>query len=260
MKLTDYNLHSGLVKNISEMGFIRPTDIQFKAIPPILKGEDVMAVSRTGTGKTAAFAIPVIQKLLTQKRKLSGVRCLVMVPTRELALQIMEVFRTLGKDLPARIFSVFGGVGQEDQVDALMEGVDILVATPGRILDLLHQGHSRLDALEILILDEADRMLDKGFLHEIKRLSRFLPPKRQTLFFSATIDKEIKSLAYSLVKNPIHIQLSAHDPVSKNIDHSVAYLPADHKRFFLERLIREHPDSKIIVFVRTRILKCMFTG
>ncbi|NVO18083.1 MAG: DEAD/DEAH box helicase [Bacteroidetes bacterium] len=255
MKFTSYNIDPEIKKSISESGFTRPTDIQFKAIPPILNGEDVLAIAQTGTGKTAAFAIPVLHRLYSSSRQVgaSGIRCLVMVPTRELALQITDVIIQLAQHTSIRTSSVFGGVEQDPQIAALLSGEDILVATPGRMFDLVSQGFLKLANLEILILDEADHMLDLGFIGDIRQLIRFLPKKRQTLFFSATISPEIKKLAYSLVINPIRIQVSPRDPVAKNVDHSVAFISMDDKRFFLERLIRENPGSKILVFVRTRV-------
>jgi len=255
MKFSSYTFSPALHESIREAGFTRPTDIQYKAIPPILKGEDVLAIAQTGTGKTAAFAIPVIQLLECRKRtdNKTGLRCVVMVPTRELALQISEVFSMLGKRSGLKVSCVFGGVEQDTQISALLGGADVLVATPGRMFDLASQGYIHLNAVEILILDEADHMLDLGFIKDVRQLVRMLPAKRQTLYFSATINPEIKKLAYSLVKNPIRIQVSPKDPVSKNVDHSVAYISMDEKRFFLERLIRENPESKILVFVRTKV-------
>ncbi len=256
MKFEKYNISPEIKKNLDKMGFKRPTDIQFKSIPNILNGEDVLAIARTGTGKTAAFAIPVLHILQERKRnrRTDGIKCLVMVPTRELAIQITEVFKTLGKKTRVETYSLFGGVEQDPQISKLEEGVDILVTTPGRMFDLVSQGHIRLHRVEILILDEADHMLDLGFIKDIQDLMRFLPKRRQTLFFSATINQKIKKLAYSLVnKNAIRIQLSPRDPVTQNVDHSVAFMKMDDKRFFLERLINEHPKEKILVFVRTKV-------
>jgi len=264
MKFEDYRFSEEIKKSISKLGFKRPTDIQYKAIPPIQKGEDVLAIAQTGTGKTAAFAIPVLDIL--HKRKTSnradGIKCIVMVPTRELAIQITEVFEELGRNTRVKTFSVFGGVEQGPQIEKLQEGIDILVTTPGRMFDLVSQGYIDLSRIEVLILDEADHMLDLGFIKDIRDLIRFLPKRRQTLFFSATINKKIKELAYSLVSKPIRIQISPKDPVAKNVDHSVAYVEMDDKRFFLERIINENPESKILVFVRTkvraeRVLKAM---
>jgi len=255
MKFEDYHISADIKRSLEELGFKRPTDIQFKAIPSILKGDDVLAIAQTGTGKTAAFAIPVLHLLQQRDRRNRNgtVSCLVMVPTRELAIQIADVFKQIGKYTRLDILGLYGGVEQEQQVNKLKKGVDILIATPGRMFDLVHQQHLDLSAVEILILDEADFMLDLGFIKDIRDVLRHLPKKHQTLFFSATIDKEIKDLAYDIVRNPIRIQISPKDPVSKNVNHSVAYIEMDDKRFFLERLVKEFPTTKILVFVRTKV-------
>ncbi|MEZ5104435.1 MAG: DEAD/DEAH box helicase [Draconibacterium sp.] len=255
MKFEDYSISSEIKKNIEKLGFRRPTDIQYKAIPPILKGEDVLAIAQTGTGKTAAFAIPVIHKIQKAKkeRQTNGILCLVMVPTHELAIQITDVFVSISENTGVITTGIFGGIEQEPQIELLQKGVDILVATPGRMFDLVSQGHLKLQMIETLILDEADHMLDLGFIKDIRDLIRFLPGKRQTLFFSATINDKIKKLAYSLVTKPIRIQISPKNPVAKNIDHSVAFIEMDDKRAFLERLVDENPESKILVFVRTKV-------
>lgn len=253
MRFEDYSFAPIIKKNLALAGFTRPTDIQYKAIPPILKGEDVLAIAQTGTGKTAAFVIPILDLLISDREAEPGIRCLVMEPTRELALQITDVFNSLGKGSRVKTLCVYGGVDQDPQIQRLEKGVDILVATPGRMFDLISQGHLEADKVQILVLDEADHMLDLGFIHDIRQLVKMIPRKRQTLFFSATIDVEIKKLAYSLVTDAIRIQISPKDPVSKNVDHSVAFIGMDDKRFFLERLVNEHPDSRILVFVRTKI-------
>ncbi len=255
MKFEDYRFCNEIKNNLARLEFRRPTDIQYKAIPPILRGEDVLAIAQTGTGKTAAFAIPVIQLLQGKKKGFSddGIKCLVMVPTHELALQIRDVFDEIARDTGVRSFCIFGGVEQAPQIAVLERGLDILIATPGRMFDLVSQGHLNLNLVEILILDEADHMLDMGFIKDIRDLVEKLPKDRQTLFFSATINEYIKKIAYSLVTNAIRIQISPKDPVAKNIDHFVAYVEMDDKRFFLERVINQHPDSKILVFVRTKV-------
>jgi ATP-dependent RNA helicase RhlE len=255
MKFSEYHIAPEIKKSIDELGFKRPTDIQFKAIPSILKLEDVMAIAQTGTGKTAAFAIPVVNLLFNRKNrnKTEGIKCVVMVPTHELAIQITEVFETISKYTNIKIAGIYGGVSQDPQIKKLNDGVDIIVATPGRLFDLVSQRFIKLRSVEILILDEADHMLDLGFYKDIKELTTYIPQHRQTLFFSATINEHIKDLAYSLVKNPIRIQISPKDPVSKNVDHSVIFVGMDDKRFFLERLVNENPESKILVFVRTKI-------
>jgi ATP-dependent RNA helicase RhlE len=255
MKFEDYSIAPEIKRNLESLGFKRPTDIQFKAIGTILKGEDVLAIAQTGTGKTAAFVIPILHILHERKTssRAEGIHCVVMVPTRELAIQITSVFETIGKHTRVKIFSVFGGVEQDPQIARLTKGIDVLVTTPGRMFDLVSQGHIVLDNVEILVLDEADHMLDLGFIKDIRDLIKHLPRKRQTLFFSATINETIKKLAYSLVRNAIRIQVSPKDPVSKNITHSVAFISMDDKRFFLERLIRENIAGKILVFVRTKV-------
>jgi len=256
MKFDDYRISPEIKKSLSEMGLKRPTDIQFKTIPAIMDREDVLAIAQTGTGKTAAFAIPVLS-YLHERRKIKGtegIRCVVMVPTRELAMQITEVFEGIAKYTDVNILCVFGGVEQDPQIARLTRGVDVLVATPGRMFDLVSQEFIDLRRVEVLVLDEADRMLDDRFITDVRHLMKFLPRQRQTLFFSATIDNKIKKLAYSLVSNDaIRIQISPKDPVSKNVDHFVAFIEMDDKRFFLERFIREHEGSKMLVFVRTKV-------
>ncbi|RMG25382.1 MAG: DEAD/DEAH box helicase [Bacteroidetes bacterium] len=257
MKFDEYHIAPEIKRSLRKLGFKRPTDIQYKAIPPILKGEDVLAVAQTGTGKTAAFAIPILhilhQRLKKSSRK-SGIKCLVMVPTHELAMQIEEAFKALGQYTRVKVMSLFGGVEQAPQIERLRKRVDVLIATPGRVFDLLSQGHLQLQQVEILVLDEADHMLDIGFLKDIRDLTRKLPHNRQTLFFSATIDEKIKKLAYSLIRQQaIRIQISPQNPVAKNVDHAVAFVAMDDKRFFLERLIRQYPTHKILVFVRTKV-------
>jgi len=254
MKFEEYKIVPELKKSLQELDFKRPTDIQFKTIPPIINGEDVLAIAQTGTGKTAAFAIPILHILHEQKSYTSpGVKCIVMVPTHELAIQITEVFNTIGKYTDVKTLCLHGGVAQDPQIAALKEGVDIVIGTPGRMFDLISQRHLSVRLLEILVLDEADHMLDLGFIGDIEYMITHLPKNRQTLFFSATINDKIKTVAYSLVRNAIRIQISPKDPVAKNITHAVAFVEMDDKRFFLERIINENPDKKILVFVRTKV-------
>ena len=255
MKFDQYPIADEIKRALQQLDFRRPTDIQYKAIPPVLKGEDVLAIAQTGTGKTAAFAIPVIHHLhlRKQRKRPDGIKCVVMVPTRELALQIAEAFEQLAQYTRVKTYGVVGGVEQDPQIAQLERGIDVLVATPGRLFDLLSQGHIRLNRVEVLILDEADHMLDLGFIKDIRDLIKHLPQQRQTLFFSATIDEKIKKLAYSLVTNPIRIQISPKNPVAKNVTHAVVRVAMDDKRFFLERLVREKPDRKVLAFVRTQV-------
>ena len=255
MKFEEFPITDQIKRNLETLGFKRPTDIQHRSIPAILKGEDVLAIAQTGTGKTAAFAIPIIDMLQADKTssRTNGIRCLVMAPTRELAIQISKVFEQIAKFTKVKTFCVFGGVEQDPQIARLEKGIDILVSTPGRMFDLVSQGHIKLNQVEILVLDEADHMLDLGFIRDIQDVVKFLPKKHQTLFFSATINDYIKNVAYSLVRNPIRIQISPKDPVAKNINHSVLNVEMDDKRYFLERVVKENPDSKILVFVRTKV-------
>ncbi len=255
MKFDNYLINDAIKLAIKKEGYKKPTDIQYKAIPHILAGEDLLAIAQTGTGKTAAFAIPILEMVhrMNQKSRSEGIKCLVMVPTRELAIQINDVFTTFGKKLKVVNFSVFGGVEQAPQIAKLEKGIDILVTTPGRMFDLVSQGYIRLNKVKILVLDEADHMLDLGFLQDIKQLINYLPKRRQTLFISATINDKIKKLAYSLVNKPVRIQISPKDPVSKNVDHFVIFVEMDQKRFFLERLVNENPEDKMLVFVRTKV-------
>ena len=254
MKFSDYPISNLVKEQLNDMGFKKPTDIQFKAIKHILEGEDVMAVAQTGTGKTAAFAIPVIDKLEKRNRKgYKGVRCLVMVPTRELAKQISGVFNEIGRRTSVKTFGLYGGVDQEHHIQTLNNGLDVVVTTPGRMFDLISQGFLDISRLEFLVLDEADLMLDLGFMKDIEDVLKHIPSKRQTLFFTATISKKIKNLAYSVVKNAIRIQISPKNPVAKNIDHAVAFVDMDDKRFFLENILKEYEEKQFIVFARTKV-------
>lgn len=255
MKFSQYPISEAIKKQLDVLGFKKPTDIQFKAIKHILDGEDVFAIAQTGTGKTAAFAIPTLHLIQGSKKKYKNrsVQCLILVPTRELAKQIEGVYHSLGQYTRVSTLGLFGGVDQEAQIKKLKEGVDVLVATPGRMFDLISQGHLDVTSVRFLVLDEADLMLDMGFSKDIKDVLRFIPRKRQTLFFSATISKKIKSLAYDIVKNAIRIQISPKNPVSKNVEHAVAFIEMDDKRFFLENILKEYEDKKILVFVRTKV-------
>ncbi|MBN1758367.1 MAG: DEAD/DEAH box helicase [Chitinispirillaceae bacterium] len=256
MLFDDYRISADIKNNLHLLGFRRSTDIQFKSIPSIMKGEDVLAIAQTGTGKTAAFAIPIINKIHSYKTSTRslGIKCIVMVPTRELALQIGEVFTKIARHTKVTVFSLHGGIEQDRQIKAIQDGIDVLIATPGRMFDLIHQGTIRLSRVSTLVLDEADHMLDLGFIEDIKYVKKMLTSQHQTLFFSATINPVIKKLAFSQVKSSaIRIQISPDDPVSKNVSHFVMFIEMDDKRFFLEKFITDHSDSKIIVFVRTRV-------
>lgn len=255
MKFDDYRISREIKRNLHAMGFVRPTDIQFKSIPPVQNGEDLLAIAQTGTGKTAAFAIPILDRIqYLNDKKIRGIKAVVMVPTRELAGQIAEAFHQIGRQTGVRTLALYGGVEEEKQIKTLEQGIDVLVSTPGRLFDLKSRGFIHFKNVKFLVLDEADRMLELGFYQDIEDLIKHLPEKRQTLFYSATIDDKIKRLAYKLVKgNAIRIQLSPKDPVSKNVSHAVAFIEMDDKRFFLERLINENESKKMIVFVRTKV-------
>ena len=254
MKFKDYPISQSIKAQLEVMGFNRPTDIQFRAIKHILKGEDVMAVAQTGTGKTAAFVIPMLNHFLVKPRgRYAGIRGLILVPTRELANQISKVVAEIALQTHLRVLGLYGGVEQENQIKTLNEGIDVLVTTPGRMFDLISQGFVDVSKLEIFVLDEADLMLDLGFNKDIQDLIRKIPKNRQTLFFTATISKKIKSLAYDVVRDAIRIHVSPQNPVSKNVDHAVASIEMDDKRFFLENILKEYPEKKFIVFARTKV-------
>jgi len=256
MKFDKYRISETIKKNLDLMGFKRPTDIQFKSIPSILQGEDVLAIAQTGTGKTAAFAIPIIDMIhrVKSSKRSYGITCIVMVPTHELAMQIGEVFAKLARHTKVKTFALYGGVEQDPQIKKLQDGIDVLIATPGRMFDLINQGYVNLSRIRTLVLDEADHMLHVGFINDIRYVKKKLTKKHQTLFFSATINKEIKKLAFSQVKSSaIRIQIAPENPVSKNVSHFVMFVEMDDKRFFLDRFIKDNPESKIIVFVRTRV-------
>lgn len=257
MKFKDFPVEEKIKSNIERMGWNRPTDIQYKVIFPVLKGEDVLAIAQTGTGKTASFVIPTVHFVAQagggKKYQKRTPEILVMVPTRELSEQIRDVYVDIAKGLDVKIMTLMGGVEQDAQIEQLKKGVDIVIATPGRMFDLVSQGYLKLENIKTVVLDEADHMLDLGFIKDIRDLNKKLPRNRQTLFFSATIDKDIKKIAYELVKNAIRIQISPKNPVAKNIEHSVTFVAMDDKRFFLENLVKENDDKKMIAFVRTKV-------
>lgn len=256
MKFEKLNISEVIKSNLEDNGYFRTTDIQFKTIPAIMNGEDVLAIAQTGTGKTAAFAIPVINHIHNHKtsNRNNGIRCLIMVPTRELAKQIGQVVAKLSKNTRATSYAIYGGVEQDPQIAQLAGGVDILIATPGRMFDLIHQKHIDVAAVEILVLDEADQMLDLGFIEDIDSIKRKLPRQHQTLFFSATINPKIKKLAYSQVRqSALRIQVSPEKLVSRNVTHTVTKVEMDDKRHLLQNFLRENPETKAIVFVRTQV-------
>ncbi len=254
MQFQQLNLISPLLKAVQAAGYVTPSPIQEKTIPLVLSGRDVLGCAQTGTGKTAAFALPILQRLHRSRPQGGGrpIRALILTPTRELAIQIFENFRDYGHDLPLRTAVIFGGVGQAPQVEALKAGVDILVATPGRLNDLIGQGFIRLETLEIFVLDEADRMLDMGFLHDVKKVIALLPKKRQTLFFSATMPPAVEELALGLLTDPATVKIS---PVTKTVDkiaQSVFFVKKADKVDLLLWLLEERHMEAVLVFNRTK--------
>jgi ATP-dependent RNA helicase RhlE len=231
-----------------------PTPIQAAAIPPLLDGRDLLGCAQTGTGKTAAFALPILQRLAADRRPApkKGARVLVLAPTRELALQISESFGVYGKHLGVSRAVVFGGVGQGPQVSALARGVDVLVATPGRLLDLMGQGHAKLGAVEVLVLDEADRMLDMGFIRDIRQIVATLPAKRQTLLFSATMPRDIAELADKMLRDPIKVAVSAPATTAENVDQWVLFVDRENKRSLLGEILKDPAMTRTLVFTRTK--------
>ena len=252
MTFRELGLTQSILKALAELGYEKPSPIQEKAIPPALAGRDVLGCAQTGTGKTCAFAAPILQRLGGNIPAGRPIRSLILTPTRELALQIQESFEAYGKHLPLRSAVIFGGVGQQPQVDKLKKGVDILVATPGRLLDLQGQGFVDLSRLEIFVLDEADRMLDMGFIHDVRRVLKLLPDVKQTLFFSATMPPEVMDLVNGLLKNPVKVAV---DPVSSPveiIDQSVYLVDKGNKTKLLAWLVEGLDVKNAIVFTRTK--------
>ena len=253
MLFEELGLMPRLLQAVAGQGYSTPTPIQAQAIPAILDGRDVMGGAQTGTGKTAAFALPILQNLNKRGSSKSRCpRCLVLAPTRELAAQVGEFVATYGKNLTLRSTVVFGGVGINPQIDKLRRGVDILVATPGRLLDHAGQGTVDLSEVEILVLDEADRMLDMGFIHDIKRVLKLLPNQRQNLLFSATYSDEIKRLTDKLLHNPAMIEVARRNTAAEKVDQVVHPVGLKAKRVLLTQLIKEGDWRKVLVFTRTK--------
>ncbi|AGC45149.1 putative ATP-dependent RNA helicase RhlE [Myxococcus stipitatus DSM 14675] len=254
MTFDELQLHDTLLRAVKAEGYTTPTPIQAKAIPHALAGKDVLGVAQTGTGKTAAFALPILQRL-SAKAPAGGarpVRCLVLTPTRELAGQVGESFMTYGKNLPLRHAVIFGGVGQGAQVQSLQRGVDVLVATPGRLLDLMDQGYVSLRSLEVFVLDEADRMLDMGFIHDVRKVIKALPSKRQTLFFSATMPPEIVDLSRNLLTDPVRVEVTPVSSTAETVAQQVFFVEREQKRGLLTHLLKDGKISRALVFTRTK--------
>jgi len=255
LSFEDLGLSPPLLRAVREQGYTEPTPVQAKAIPAILTGADVLAAAQTGTGKTAGFTLPLLERL-SQRARAAGarhaVRALVLVPTRELAAQVRESVRTYGAHVSLRSAVVFGGVGMQPQVDALRRGVDILVATPGRLLDHAGQRTVDLSAVEVLVLDEADRMLDMGFIHDIKRVLALLPAKRQNLLFSATFPDEIKRLADRLLDDPLTIEVARRNATAAGVEQVAYRVDRERKPELLAELVHRGGWSQVLVFTRTK--------
>ena len=254
MSFTTLGLSEPLLRAIAEQGYTEPTPIQKQAIPTILSNKDVLAGAQTGTGKTAGFTLPLLEQL-SQATPIKGkapVRALILTPTRELAAQVGESVKTYGKYLPFKATIIFGGVGIHPQIATLRKGVDIVIATPGRLLDLVNQKAIDLSNVEHLILDEADRMLDMGFIHDIKKVLALLPKKRQNLLFSATFSSEIKRLADNLLNSPILIEVARRNTASESVEQVVHLVDRERKRELLAHLIKENDWRQVLVFTRTK--------
>ena len=252
MTFKDLDITEPILKAIEEKGYTNPTPIQVKAIPAALAGNDILGCAQTGTGKTAAFAIPIIQHLQTEKERNKTIKALILTPTRELALQISECIEDYARYTQVRHGVIFGGVNQRMQVDMLRKGVDILVATPGRLLDLMNQGYIRLDGVRHFVLDEADRMLDMGFIHDIKRLLPKLPKEKQTLFFSATMPDTIISLTNSLLRKPVKISITPKSSTVDTIEQTVYFVEKKEKSKLLISILQKAQGQSVLVFSRTK--------
>jgi ATP-dependent RNA helicase RhlE len=255
MTFQELNLIPQILEALQAEGYTEPTPIQQRAIPILLQKRDLLGCAQTGTGKTAAFAIPILQILNQERQPDKGyrpIKCLILTPTRELAIQIGESFKAYGKNLPLRHTVIFGGVPQKPQEVALKHGVDILVATPGRLVDLINQRIIKLSEIQIFVLDEADRMLDMGFVHEVKRLITLLPKNRQTLFFSATMPPEIATLANTILTNPEKVEVTPVSTTAETIQQSMYFVDKVNKKSLLIHLLKDPSIASILVFMRTK--------
>ncbi len=257
MLFSELPLSAPLQRAITDTGYVTPTPIQQRAIPIVVTGRDLLGVAQTGTGKTAAFALPILERLMASKQVFARgerkpIRCLILTPTRELALQIGESFATYGRFSGLHHTVIFGGVGQRPQEDALRRGIDTVVACPGRLLDLMNQGFVDLRQLQVFVLDEADRMLDMGFIHDIRKIVAKIPQKRQTLFFSATMPKEIRELANSLLHDHATVEVAVVSSTADTVVQSVYHLDRGHKPALLKHLLGDAEWNKVLVFTRTK--------
>ena len=250
---SDLDLHPALQSAVDKRGYTHPTPIQAQAIPHILQGRDILGVAQTGTGKTAAFALPILHRLTHANRPSARrPRVLVLTPTRELAIQIDESFATYGGGLPSTHSVIFGGVGQRPQVQAMSQGRDILVATPGRLLDLMNQGHIKLDEVGIFVLDEADRMLDMGFIHDVRRVLKELPEQRQTLLFSATMPSVITELSQRILHDPVRVEVTPESTTVEKIEQRVLLVEKSDKTRLLTSVLKDPKVERALVFTRTK--------
>jgi ATP-dependent RNA helicase RhlE len=252
MTFNELNLIQPILQSLQDEGYQSPTPIQQQAIPHILAGRDVIGCAQTGTGKTAAFAIPILQLFSNKIQAHRKIRSLIVTPTRELAIQIEENFATYGKHLNLKHTAIFGGVSQFNQTNILKRGVDILIATPGRLLDLIQQGLADISGIEIFVLDEADRMLDMGFIHDVKRIVKLLPQKRQTLLFSATLPEAIRSLSNSLLHQPVEVKVTPVSSTAKSVSQSVYFVEKQNKTDLLVHILQDSSISRSLVFTRTK--------
>lgn len=254
MTFEQLELIEPIQKALTKEGYTIPTPIQAEAIPYVLDGYDLLGCAQTGTGKTAAFSIPIIQNLYNERMngKVRGIKALILTPTRELAIQIGESFTAYGKYTGVKHTVIFGGVGQKPQTDALRQGIDVLIATPGRLLDLINQGYVNLKSLDYFVLDEADRMLDMGFIHDIKRILPLLPKKRQSLFFSATMPPEIERLAGTILQHPQKVEVTPASSTVEKIDQAVYYVEKGEKVELLTHLLKDSALESVLVFTRTK--------
>ena len=247
-------IKSPFLKALNDEKYLIPTPIQKECIPKVLDGYDILGIAQTGTGKTAAFSIPILQLLngSQAENKKRSTRALILAPTRELAIQIGSSIRLYGKYIAFKHTLIYGGVGQKPQVDALKRGMDLIVATPGRLLDLINQGHCQLDKVEYFVLDEADRMLDMGFINDVKKIVKILPKRRQTLFFSATMPLAVESLASKLLYKPEQISIKPSSTPVENIKQLVSFVKVEEKRKYLKNLLKEIVFNSVIIFTRTK--------
>lgn len=252
MTFQELGLSKPLLKAIDKKGYKQPSPIQQKAIPQVLKGKDVLASAQTGTGKTAGFTLPLLHRLTEQSLNHRGIKALILTPTRELAAQIYDNLQEYSEFINVRSLVIFGGVNQNPQVRALKSGVDVLVATPGRLLDLVGQGFIKLNKIDFLVLDEADRMLDMGFLRDIQKIIKLLPHKRQNLLFSATFSKEIKKLAHEFLTDPVYVEATPENTTAEKVDQLMYRLDTQDKPKALIHMIKEGGWSQVLVFTRTK--------